>query len=152
MPRHWLFKSEPSVFSIADLARVKSTSWDGVRNYQARNMLRDDVKLGDKVLIYHSNAEPTGIAGVGTVSMPGHPDETAFDRRHEHYDPKSLRENPTWFLVDVRHEQTFPHVITRDMLGSDPVAKGMMVLRKGSRLSIQPVTPDEFKAVLRLAK
>lgn len=152
MPRHWLFKSEGAVFSITDLARVSSTSWDGVRNYQARNMLRDDVRVGDKVLVYHSNSEPTGIAGVAVVIKQGHPDLTAFDKKHEHFDPKSVRENPTWYLVDLRHERTFETVVTRDRLAADPVAKGMMVMKKGSRLSIQPVTADEFNAVLRLAK
>lgn len=151
MTRYWLFKSEPSVFSIDDLATVRSTSWDGVRNYQARNMLRDDVKPGDRVLFYHSNADPTGVAGVARVVKGGHPDTTAFDPKHDHFDPKSRASEPTWFVVDVRHEKTFPRVVTRDALAADPVCAKMMVLKKGSRLSIQPVTEAEYDAVLRLA-
>ncbi len=149
--RYWLFKTEPEAFSIDDLARAKTTFWDGVRNYQARNTLRDDVKLGDEVLVYHSNADPMGIAGRATVVREGYPDHTAFEKGHVHFDPDSQRDEPTWFMVDVKHAATFPRVVTRDDLSSDPVCSQMGVLRRANRLSIQPVTPEQFVAVLAIA-
>lgn len=151
--RYWLFKSEPESYSIAHLARDpdRTTFWDGVRNYQARNMLRDDVAAGDGVLFYHSGTEPLGIFGTMEVVRAGYPDHTAFDPHEPHYDPKSNPDAPTWFLVDVRLVQTFDHPVTREMLAADPATKGMMVLARGSRLSIQPVTADEWEAVHRLA-
>lgn len=151
--RYWLFKSEPEAYSIDDLtrARRKTTFWDGVRNYQARNMLRDDVQVGDGVLFYYSNADPMGIAGTMEVVKAGYPDHTAFDPNEPHYDPKSRREEPTWFMVDVKLLARFPQFVTRDMLRDTSETAGMMVLKRGSRLSIQPVTESEWQAVHRLA-
>ena len=151
MANYWLFKSEPDCYSIDDLKRDGKTFWDGIRNYQARNMLRDDIKVGDRVLYYHSNAKPMAIVGTARVVKKGYPDHTAFDKSEGHYDPKSDPEDPTWFMVDVKHLATFKTPITRDDLREDDVTAGMKVLAKGSRLSIQPVTEEEWLAVHRLA-
>ncbi|HSG72657.1 MAG TPA: EVE domain-containing protein [Planctomycetaceae bacterium] len=149
--RYWLFKSEESCYSIDDLKRDKTTFWDGIRNYQARNMLRDDVQVGDGVLFYHSSSDPLAIVGTMTVVKLGYPDHTQFDPKADHYDEKSDPENPRWFLVDVKFAGKFPKPITRDLLQSDKVTSGMMVLARGSRLSIQPVTEQEWQAVHELA-
>ena len=150
--RYWLFKSEPDVFSIHDLAKSpgKKTSWEGVRNYQARNMLRDDIKPGDGVLFYHSRAEPMVIAGTAEVVREGYPDHFALDPEHHYFDEKASEESPIWFMVDIRLQQIFETPVTRDMLQQHPVTAGMMVLKKGSRLSIQPVTEPEWLTVLQL--
>lgn len=149
--RYWLFKSEPDAFSIDDLARDKTTFWDGVRNYQARNFLRDEIQVGDGMLFYHSSTDPMAIVGTARVVRAGYPDHTAFDPKDKHYDPKSDPASPTWYMVDIRVEQVFPKPVTREMLRDDPETAGMMVLRRGARLSIQPVTADEWKAVHKLA-
>lgn len=151
--QYWLFKSEPESYSIADLARepTKTTFWDGVRNYQARNLLRDTIRLGDRVLFYHSNADPMAIVGTAEVVTTGYPDHTAFDPQDHHYDPKSKSDEPTWFMVDVRLLQVFPKPVTRDELKACADLNEMMVIRRGARLSIQPVTAAEWQAVHRLA-
>jgi len=153
MTRYWLFKSEPSAFSIDHLARSpkQTASWDGVRNYQARNTLRDEVQVGDRVFFYHSSEAPLGIFGTMEVVKTGKPDHTQFDPQSKYYDPKSSRENPRWFLVDVKLIQAFPQPVLRDELAADAVTAGMVVLKRGMRLSIQPVTSAEWKAVHRLA-
>ncbi|MGN6546656.1 MAG: EVE domain-containing protein [Aureliella sp.] len=152
--RFWLVKSEPDVFSIDDLARAKNrtTHWDGVRNYQARNMLRDEMQVGDAVLYYHSNAEPTAIVGTARVVRAGYPDFTAWDENDPHFDPKSTAENPRWYMVDIQLVEKFDKPLTLQFLRSVPELKDMELLRKGSRLSVQPVTPDQYAAVVRLAK
>lgn len=149
---HWLFKSEPETFSIDHLAkRPKQTEhWDGVRNYQARNMMRDDVKVGDKLFFYHSNCTPPGIAGVAEVVKAAYPDHTQFDPESKYYDPKATRENPRWFMVDVRFVEKFSHLITLDQLKDHPLLENMQVLRRGNRLSITPVTSEEWHAILTL--
>lgn len=151
--QYWLFKSEPDVFSIDDLARCakKSTYWDGVRNYQARNLLRDTIQVGDGVLFYHSSTDPMAIVGTASVVKKGYPDHTAFDPKDPHFDPKSDRAEPTWYMVDIRLDQIFPNPLTRAELQDVPALKGMMLLKRGSRLSIQPVTAGEWAAVLKLA-
>ena len=149
----WLFKSEPYVYSIQDLAAEKNkrTTWEGVRNYQVRNMLRDDIRKGDGVLFYHSRVDPMIIAGTASVVKEGYPDHFAFEADHKYFDAKSDPENPRWFMVDVKLTQVFKTPVTRDMLREDPVAAEMKVLSKGSRLSITPVTEAEWKAVHKLA-
>ena len=149
----WLFKSEPDVFSIDDLARApkKTTYWDGVRNYQARNFLRDAVHNGDGVLFYHSNVDPLIVAGTATVVREGYPDHTAFDPKDPHYDPKSDPEKPAWYMVDIRFTQKFDPPLTREALQKAQELKGMVLLQRGSRLSIQPVTPAEWQAIHKLA-
>ncbi|MCB9898302.1 MAG: EVE domain-containing protein [Planctomycetes bacterium] len=150
--RYWLVKSEPDVYSIDDLARDRTTMWDGVRNYQARNMLRDELSPGDLVLYYHSNADPLCVAGIAKVASASYPDPTAFDRKDPHFDPKSKKDAPTWFVVDLAHVETFAVPVDRATLAEDPALKDMVLLRRGSRLSVQPVTKQEFAAVQKLAK
>ena len=149
--RYWLMKSEPSVYSIDDLQRDGSTSWEGVRNYQARNFMRDDMRVGDGVLFYHSNAKPMGIYGVAEVVREAYPDDTAFDPNSRYYDAKSDSAQPTWLMVDVGYVRTFKTPITLAALKDIPGLEAMMVIRKGSRLSVQPVTPQEWNVVMRFA-
>jgi predicted RNA-binding protein with PUA-like domain len=151
---YWLLKSEQSVFSIDDLEKApkKTTCWDGVRNYQARNFLRDSIKKGDLVFFYHSNAEPTAIAGIAEVVKEGYPDHTAFDPDDVHYDPKSNKKEPTWYMVDIRHVQTFKKPLTLEQLKTVPALNDMMLLQKGSRLSVQPVTAKQWQVVSKLAE
>ncbi len=148
----WLVKTEPDVYSIDDLARDGRTMWDGVRNYQARNLMRDDMRVGDPVLIYHSNTDPMAIVGLGEVASEAYPDPTAFDKKDKHFDPKSKADAPTWMLVDIAHVETFSVPLERDLLKQQKALEGMMLLAKGSRLSVQPVTPAELRAVRALAK
>lgn len=151
--KYWLFKSEADCYSIDHLAKEKqqTTFWDGVRNYQARNMLRDDVQVGDRVFFYHSGCDPLVIAGTAEVVRAGYPDHTAFEPGQQHYDPKSDPDNPTWYMVDIKLLQKFPQPVTRDMLKDAKELSRMMVLQRGSRLSIQPVTEAEWKTVHKLA-
>lgn len=149
--QYWLLKSEPSVFSIQNLEKSasKTTCWDGVRNYQARNYLRDSMKKGDLAFFYHSNAEPPAIAGVVEIVKEGYPDHTAFDPEDPHYDPKSKKDNPSWFMVDVKHKQTFARPLSLDELRQIPGLKNMVLLQKGSRLSVQPVSKAEWDAIMK---
>ena len=149
-PRHWLMKSEPEVFSIEDLERVGRAPWDGVRNYQARNFLRDVMRPGDLALFYHSNAAPPGVVGVARVAGPARPDPTALDPGHDGYDPKSDPAAPRWFLVDVDFVARLPRPVTLDALKAEPALKDMLVVQRGQRLSVQPVTPAEFARVLAM--
>ena len=151
MPGCWLCKTEPDVYSIDDLRRDGTTGWDGVRNYQARNFMRDGMRDGDRVLVYHSNADPAGVAGIAEVVGTPRPDPTQFDRRSELHDPKSSPDAPRWILRDVRFVRRFDRVVTLEDLRADPGTRGMAALRRGNRLSITPVTADECRAVLRLA-
>jgi len=150
---YWLLKTEPSTFSMDDLwnAPRRTTSWDGVRNYQARNMIRDQMKPGDLVFIYHSSAVPTGIAGVAEVTGAGYPDETAFDREDSHFDPKSARDKPTWYVVDVKAVKRFDRIVTLDELRGMKGLEKMVLLKKGSRLSVQPVSAAEWEIINRTA-
>ena len=153
MARFWLFKSEPDVFSIQDLAagKGKKTSWEGVRNYQARNMLRDDVQRGDGVFFYHSNAAPLAIAGTAEVVKSGYPDHFALQTDHKYFDEAASSEKPIWYMVDIKLVRIFKQPVTRAMLAEHPVTSHMMVMQKGSRLSIQPVTAAEWQAVHEIA-
>ena len=153
MPGYWLFKSEPDVFSIQDLAasKGKKTTWEGVRNYQARNLIRHDIQRGDGVLFYHSNTDPMAIAGITEVVKSGYPDHFAQQPDHKYFDEKASPENPIWFMVDIKLVRIFAQPVTRVMLAAHPVTSQMMVLKKGSRLSIQPVTAAEWQAVQDLA-
>jgi predicted RNA-binding protein with PUA-like domain len=149
--RCWLMKSEPSVFSIDDLERAGPTAWEGVRNYQARNLLRDDVKVGDDVLFYHSSAEPAGVAGIAKVVRAAYPDPSQFDRKSEYHDPKATRDAPRWFVVDVKFVRKFANVVPLAALKANPALAEMLVTKQGSRLSVQPVTAREFAAVVAMA-
>jgi predicted RNA-binding protein with PUA-like domain len=150
--KYWLVKSEPSSFSWDDLwqSPQRTTSWEGVRNYQARNFLRE-MKQGDRVLFYHSSAEPNAIVGVAEVAREAYPDPTQFDRRHEMYDPKSSRDEPRWSTVDLRAVRAFPRPVTLSELRAVPALAKMTLLQQGSRLSVSAVTPDEWRAVSALA-
>ena len=150
--RCWLVKSEPDSFSIHDLASSprQTICWDGVRNYQARNFLRA-MQIGDRVLFYHSSAEPPAVAGTAVVVGEAYPDSTAWDPRQDHYDPKSRPDEPIWFMVDLRLEEIFAEPLGLDRLREVRELAGMELLRKGSRLSVQPVTPAQFEKVLELA-
>ena len=151
---YWLMKTEPSTFGIDDLAKKpkKTAMWDGVRNYQARNMLRDDFKKGDQALLYHSSADVVGVAGVMQVVRTAYADPTAFDKKHDHYDEGSDRANPRWYVVDVQLKRRFKRVITLDELREhegDQLA-GMLLLKRGMRLSITPVSEAHWQFILSL--
>jgi predicted RNA-binding protein with PUA-like domain len=149
--RHWLLKSEPGAYSIEDLRRDGSTFWNGVRNYQARNFMRDDMQLGDTVLFYHSNADPTGVAGVARVSRAGHPDPTALDPESDYFDPKATAEDPRWVMVDVEFVEAFPAVVPLDLIRRTPGLEKMPLVNR-SRLSVQPVTAEEFETIVALGR
>lgn len=151
--QYWLFKSEPSCFSIDHLADRpnKTEPWDGVRNYQARNMLRDDIKKGDEVFFYNSNSKPTGIVGTCTVTKGGYGDHTATDPNGQHFDPKSTKDNPIWFMVDVKLKKKFKEIVTLSELREIRGLEAMVLLQKGSRLSIQPVRKAEWDIILKIA-
>ena len=150
--RYWLMKSEPMVFSIKDLARSpkQTTCWDGVRNYQARNFMRA-MAVGDLVLFYHSGGKPPAVAGIAEVVRTAYPDETQFDKTSHHYDPASVPSSPRWDMVDIRYRQTLKSSLSLDRLRQEPRLKNMVLLQKGSRLSVQPVTQGEWAVVLKLA-
>ncbi|MCS6290633.1 MAG: EVE domain-containing protein [Nitrospira sp.] len=150
---YWLMKSEPEVFSIDDLARSpkRTTSWDGVRNYQARNFMRA-MKIGDQVLFYHSNANPPAVVGVAEVVKTAYPDATQFDKRDSHYDPASKPDQPRWDMVDIRFVRKFVAPLSLDLLRAQAGLEGMELLRKGSRLSVQPVRTGEWNEIIRLAE
>ena len=150
--RYWLMKSEPGTFSIDDLRRDGKTCWDGVRNYQARNFMRDEMAVGDGVLFYHSRVKPMGVYGIAKVASDAYPDPTAFDPAEPHYDPKSDPANPTWMMVDIAYVATLDPPVTLDDLKKTPGLEKMMVIQRGSRLSVQPVTPEEWDIVLRLSR
>lgn len=146
---YWLFKSEPTTFSIDDLAiRPNQTEhWDGVRNYQARNMLRDEIKVGDLGFFYHSNCQPPGIVGIIKIVKSGYPDFTAWDIHSDHYDSGSTEEKPRWYMVDVQFVKKFPRIITLDEIKADPILQHMLVARRGNRLSITSVTEKEWHRI-----
>lgn len=152
---YWLMKTEPSTFSIDDLAKApkRTTCWDGVRNYQVRNMIRDQFAVGDLAFMYHSSCEVPGIVGVMKVVRTGYPDTTAFDRKHAHYDPDSNPEEPRWYMVDVRLEQRFSRAISLDELRTHANQKlrELLILKRGNRLSITPVSAAEWRFICALA-
>lgn len=150
--RHWLMKTEPSEFSLEDLKRRpdRTGGWDGVRNYQARNNLRD-MRLGDRVLFYHSSVKVPAIVGTATVAREAYPDASAWNPKSEYHDAKASPEKPIWLMVDVRFESEFPRALGLPELRTLPALKDMFLIRRGMRLSVQPVTPEEFEAILRAA-
>ena len=151
--RYWLVKSEPDTFSFDDLlARPgRTTHWDGVRNFQARNFMRDEMKRGDLVFFYHSSADPTAIVGIAEVVRDGYPDHTALDPKDPHFDAKSKKEEPTWFMVDLKAREKFPRPLTLGELREVKGLEKMVLLQKGSRLSVQPVTEREWEIICRAA-
>lgn len=149
---YWLMKSEPDAFSIDDLAAMpkKTEHWDGVRNYQARNMMRDQMKKGDLVFFYHSNCKVPGIVGIAEVVREGYPDHTAFDPEDIHYDPKSKPEKPTWIMVDIKFQRKLKRTISLEELKDRPELEGMALVRRGNRLSVMPVSAEEWTFILGL--
>lgn len=149
--RYWLFKSEPDVYGIDQLERDGATFWDGVRNYQARNLMRDDMQLDDGVLFYHSNAKPMAVVGLARICKEGYPDQTQFEPGHKYHDPGSDPADPRWYHVDVAFVAKARAPVTRDMMKDEPKLADMMLLQRGSRLSVQPVTRAEWRTVLKMA-
>lgn len=149
---YWLMKSEPDAFGIDDLAKKPNATepWNGVRNYQARNMLREQMKRGDLAFFYHSSCEVPGIVGIIEIVRAGYPDSTAFDPESKYYDPQTSSDKPRWFMVDVKLKRKFKHIISLQRLRNNPKLKTMQILRKGNRLSITPVTKEQWQAVLAM--
>ena len=145
-------KCEPDAYTIEELARDKTTGWEGVRNYQARNFMRDEMQVGDGVLFYASNADPSGVTGLAEIVKAGYPDPFAFKKGHDYFDPDSRKDAPTWYTVDIGYVETFPAIVPLDTLKSSKGLENMMVTRKGSRLSVQPVTKAEFDIVCRIGR
>ncbi|GAB4393708.1 MAG: EVE domain-containing protein [Gammaproteobacteria bacterium] len=151
--QYWLMKSEPDTFSIDDLSTLphQTEHWDGVRNYQARNMMRDQMQVGDLAFFYHSNCNPPGIVGIVEIVKAGYPDYTAFDSHSKYFDPKSTPSNPRWFMVDVKFKRKFKQLISLEQLKQHSALYDMRLLQKGNRLSVMPVTSDEWHYILQLA-
>lgn len=147
---YWLMKSEPEAFSIDDLKRKKLEPWDGVRNYQARNFMRDGMRPGDKVFFYHSNCAVPGIVGIAEVATDAYPDPTQFDPKSKYFDAASSRDNPRWMLVDVKFVKKLKRTISLDELKDHRALAGMLLLRKGNRLSVMPVEAAHWKYILAL--
>jgi predicted RNA-binding protein with PUA-like domain len=150
--RFWLVKTEPHLYSIEDMERDGATPWDGVRNYQARNFMRDGMRPDDRVLVYHSQADPLGVYGVARVVGPAHPDATQFDRKSQYYDATSSPDDPRWWCVDLGHVGTFRSPVTRDAMKAEPGLAGMRLLKRGMRLSVMPVERDEFDLIVSLSR
>lgn len=152
MARFWLMKNEPDCYGIDDLQREGKNMWEGVRNYQVRNFMRDDMKIGDLAYFYHSNADPSGVAGVMKIVSEAYPDPTQFDPKSEYYDPKSPKDNPRWLVVDVEFVEKFRRVVPISELKGTEGLEDMIAIRRGNRLSVTPVTEEEWRIVERLAK
>ena len=148
--RYWLMKCEPSAYTIDDLARDGATSWEGVRNYQARNFMRDQMQLGDGVLFYASSADPSGVTGLAEIARAGYPDASAWTKGHEYFDPASSKDKPLWYMVDIRYVDRFPEIVSLETLKHVKGLEKMMVIQKGARLSVQPVTNAEYDIVVKL--
>ncbi len=150
--KYWLMKSEPDVFSIDDLKKNKKTHWDGVRNYQARNFMRDDMKIGDQVLFYHSNTDVPGVYGIAEIVKEGYPDFTAFDPEDKHYDPKSKHDSPTWIMVDIKFVEKFKNPASLDSIKENKKLQNMKLVQRGNRLSVMPVAKAEFDEIVKMGK
>ena len=152
--RYWLMKSEPDVYGFEHLCAEKDQTdhWDGVRNYQARNIMRDEMRVGDQVLFYHSNTKPPHVVGVAEIVREGYPDHTAFDPAEKYFDPKSDPEKPRWYMVDVKAVRALPAIVSLQDLKDNPLLEDMKVVQKGQRLSVQPVTKQEFDIVVAMAE
>lgn len=150
---YWLMKSNPKFFGINDLQRLGTDGWEGVRNYRARNFMRDDMKVGDEVLFYHSSAKPSGVAGIMTISKAGYPDPTQFHPEHRHYDPIATEEEPRWYMVDVKFEQAFTEVLPLLELKFIPALEDSLLLRKGcQQLTVIPLEPKHWQAIMDISE
>lgn len=152
MKQYWLMKSEPDAYSIDDLKRDRTEHWDGIRNYQVRNFMMKDMKVGDEILFYHSSCKVPGVVGLARVCKEAYPDFTAWNPDSKYYDPKSTPEKPRWFMVDVEFVEKFPEVISLNQLRQMPTLEGMRLLKKGNRLSIMPVNEHEFQTICKIAE
>lgn len=152
MKRYWLMKSEPETFGIYDLKDCpkQTDHWEGVRNYQARNFMRDDMKIGDEAFFYHSNCKEPGIVGIVSIIKEAYPDHTALDKNSPYYDPKSTKANPRWFMVNVQLKEIFDNTVSLSSLKANPALSELALVRKGNRLSIMPVSPSEWKTILKM--
>ncbi|NQW04873.1 MAG: EVE domain-containing protein [Acidobacteria bacterium] len=150
--KYWLMKCEPAAYTIHDLKRDGETNWEGVRNYQARNFMRDEMQVGDAVLFYASNADPSGVTGLATISKAGYPDQFCWKKGHKYFDEASTKEKPLWYMVDLAFVVAFNETIALESLKSTPGLEAMKVVQKGSRLSVQPVTKAEYDIVVRLGR
>jgi predicted RNA-binding protein with PUA-like domain len=150
--KYWLMKCEPAAYTIADLERDGTTSWEGVRNYQARNFMRDQMQVGDAVLFYASNADPSGVTGLATIARAGYPDQFSWKKGHKYFDAASSKDKPLWFMVDIAFEEQFADTVPLQTLKDTAGLEDMVVTKKGSRLSIQPVTKAEYAIVVRLGR
>ena len=152
--KYWLFKSEPSSYSFSDLLGEPDqvAEWDGVRNYQARNFMRDEMKVGDGVLFYHSNAKPPAVVGLARIAREAYPDDTAWNPQSRYYDPKSSPDNPRWLMVDIQAERELPRPVTLQEIKQQAKLEGMLLVRRGMRLSIQPVTREEWDEIIAMAE
>ncbi len=150
--RTWLVKTEPETYSIDDLARDRRTCWDGVRNYQARNFMRDGMRVGDLVLIHHSSCDPAGVVGVARVCRDAHPDAGALDRRGKYFDPKATAEDPIWMMVDLEFVEKLPRMVTLAEMKADAALCGMPLLQRGQRLSVMPIDPAHLDHIRRLGR
>ncbi len=148
---YWLFKTEPDDYSLEDIKKDKKTYWDGVRNYQARNFLRDSIKKGDEVFLYQSNTEPLAVVAVCEVVKEGYPDFTAMDKTHHHFDPKSTPDNPIWYMVDIKLTKVLKRPVTLKEIKENPLMKDFRLIQRGNRLSVMPVTEAEWMEILRLS-
>ena len=150
--KYWLMKCEPAAYTIDDLARDGVTTWEGVRNYQARNFMRDQMQVGDGVLFYASSADPSGVTGLAEIARAGYPDAFAWKKGHKYFDAASTPDKPLWYLVDIRFVERLPEIVPLDVLKKTAGLEQMMVIRKGARLSVQPVTKGEFDIVSKLGR
>jgi predicted RNA-binding protein with PUA-like domain len=148
--KYWLVKSEPNVFSIDDLKKNKKTHWDGVRNYQARNFMKNEMKAGDKVLFYHSNAEPTAVTGIAEVIKEGYADHTQFNPDDKHYFPSADLQNPVWFMIDIKFLKKFKTPVTLQAIKQNAKLKKMRLIQRGNRLSVMPVEKSEFDEIVKM--
>jgi predicted RNA-binding protein with PUA-like domain len=150
--KYWLFKSDPDEFSWEDLKKSKNkiTFWDGIRNYQARNFIRDEMKKGDGVLFYHSSSDPLAVMGICEIVKEGYPDHTQFDSHNDHFDPKAKKDNPSWFMVDIKLVKELKTPVTLDQIKANPKLKNMKLVQRGQRLSVMPVTMDEWKEIIKM--
>lgn len=150
--RTWLVKTEPESYSIDDLARDRRTCWDGVRNYQARNFMRDGMRVGDLVLVHHSGSDPAGIVGLARVCREAYPDASALDRRSKYFDPKATADSPIWMMVDLEFVEKLPRMVTLDEMKGDAALRGMPLLQRGQRLSVMPIDPAHVDHIRRLGR
>lgn len=152
MVKYWIFKSEPGAYSIDDMVKDKKTHWDGIRNYQARNFIRDEMKKGDKVLFYHSNADPMAVVGLCEIVKEAYPDHTAFDPESKYFDPKSKKDNPAWLMVDIYIVKKFKDPVTLAEIKENRKLQNMRLVQRGNRLSVFPIEKKEFDEILKMAK